>query len=65
MGFLKRPQHDPKMVAARVARLVSVVHVDEGVHQLNPGFFALERMRAAGTAKQRGESRAKLRGGRA
>jgi len=41
------------------------VHVDEGVHQLNPGFFALERMRAAGTAKQRGESRAKLRGGRA
>ena len=51
------------VVAARVANLnVAPMAYLEGVTPLNPGFFALERMRAAGAGKARGKARRKVRG---
>lgn len=55
-----------EIVAARVAKLAqgerSVVRDKDGVVPLNPGFFALERMRSANASKARGKLRGKVRG---
>lgn len=49
-------------VAARVRKFKDEPPVAEGVTALNPGFFHLERMRSASTAKRRSKKRAKVRG---
>lgn len=55
-----------EVVAARVAKLVpverSVTRGEDGVVPLNPGFFALEEMRATSRSKARGKLRGKVRG---
>jgi hypothetical protein len=52
-----------EVVAARVAaRRPDAPAAVEGVTLLNPGFFALERMRAANASKARWKPRGKVRG---
>ncbi len=61
-GKLRR-KPDDKRVAARVARFADKAPEVEHVVPLNPGFFQLERMRAASSAvKRRAKVRAKVRG---
>lgn len=55
-----RARPDTERIAARVARFVDDAPRDRNVTPLNPGFFLLQRMRAAGV-KKRGKLRAKLR----
>lgn len=60
----KRRQPKAEIVAARLAKLdVRSAPTAEGVVALNPGFFALERIRAAtvGGKKARAKARGKTR----
>ena len=58
----KRPEPDADKIARRVAKIKDVAPKAEGVVQLNPGFFRLERMRSQSVAKTRARVRAKVRG---
>ena len=57
-----------EVIAARIvslgerARPAVPVRGADGVVPLNPGFFALERMRASDASKARGKLRGKVRG---
>lgn len=59
--FVLRKRPDPAKIAARVKRLAREAEPVEGVQPLNPGFFALERMRSATVPKKRAAVRGKLR----
>ena len=57
----RRPQPAPARIAARVARLARKAKRVPGVQALNPGFFALEGIRAGGVAKKRGVTKRRVK----
>ncbi len=56
-----RRQPEPARIAARVARLLVPARGAQGVMPLNPGFFALEAMRAGNVAKKRGATKRRVK----
>lgn len=57
----RRQQPSPDKIARRVARLVKPARGRRGVTPLNPGFFALETMRAGSVAKKRGVTKRRVK----